>query len=111
MYSKNIRRIIMNVRIKVKPYRVDGHVGGNLLPPQVVEDVVVDVIVYYNKGINDDTKWRVRVKDDRGAIDPNTFGKNDVFDLFQPQLIGYGATPYDAVNNFVIKFAEWINSK
>jgi hypothetical protein len=41
---------------------------------------------------------------------PNEYGKNDVVDIVEPRIIGYGAAPYDAVNDFTVKFKTWFQN-
>jgi hypothetical protein len=90
----------------VKPYR--GFAMGQ--NPQVLDKVSVEVMTYFNRGINDDKKWRCCAIDDRGTVTPSEYGKNDVIDIVEPRIIGYGATPYDSVNDFVVRFKDWFQN-
>jgi len=43
-------------------------------------------------------------------VTPSEYGKNDVIDIVEPRIIGYGATPYDSVNDFVVRFKDWFQN-
>jgi len=99
----------MTLDVRIKEF-VQKQTKGGLIVPEIVDTVSIKVMVYFNRGIEDEKKWRAKTIDDRCNLDQTHFGKNDVFDIVEPRVIGYGATPHDAVNEFIIKTQEWFKT-
>jgi hypothetical protein len=108
IYNK-VGGIKMTVDVRIKELMQKQTKGGSIVP-EIVDTVSIKVMVYFNRGIDDNTKWRAKAIDDRGALDQTHFGKNDVIDTVEPRVIGYGSTPHDAVNDFIIKTQEWFKT-